>query len=153
MGLALWSDAHFDALRPLVRMLADAGQKVVTATLNKDPWNHQCFDAYEDMIRWTKRADGTWEYDYSLFDRWVGLCAGEGIDRQINCYSMLPWNNELHYYDAAADRIVEVRANPGTPEFEAMWRPFLRDFEAHDPARPWPDLLRRAKETVARLSE
>lgn len=53
MGLALWSDAHFDALRPLVRMLADAGQKVVTATLNKDPWNHQCFDAYEDMIRWT----------------------------------------------------------------------------------------------------
>lgn len=59
MGLALWSDAHFDALRPLVRMLADAGQKVVTATLNKDPWNHQCFDAYEDMIRWTKRADGT----------------------------------------------------------------------------------------------
>lgn len=26
-------------------------------------------------------------------------------------------------------------------------------FEAHDPARPWPDLLRRAKETVARLSE
>ena len=40
-------------------MLADAGQKVVTATLNKDPWNHQCFDAYEDMIRWTTRADGT----------------------------------------------------------------------------------------------
>ena len=137
MGLALWSDAHFDALRPLVRMLADAGQKVVTATLNKDPWNHQCFDAYEDMIRWTKRADGTWVYDYSLFDRWVGLCAGEGIDRQINCYSMLPWNNELNYYDAAADRIVEVRANPGTPEFEAMWGPFLRDFEAHLDAKGW----------------
>lgn len=137
MGLALWSDAHFDALRPLVRMLADAGQKVVTATLNKDPWNHQCFDAYEDMIRWTKRADDTWEYDYSLFDRWVGLCAEEGIDRQINCYSMLPWNNELHYYDAAADRIVEVRANPGTPEFEAMWGPFLRDFEAHLDAKGW----------------
>lgn len=137
MGLALWSDAHFDALRPLVRMLADAGQKVVTATLNKDPWNHQCFDAYEDMIRWTRRADGTWEYDYSLFDRWVGLCAEEGIDRQINCYSMLPWNNELHYYDAAADRIVEVRADPGTPEFEAMWRPFLRDFEAHLDAKGW----------------
>lgn len=136
-GTEMWSDAHFEALRPVMKPLADAGQKVVTATLNKDPWNHQCFDAYEDMIRWTKRADGTWEYDYSLFDRWVGLCAGEGIDRQINCYSMLPWNNELHYYDAAADRIVEVRANPGTPEFEAMWRPFLRDFEAHLDAKGW----------------
>lgn len=136
-GTEMWSDAHFEALRPVMKPLADAGQKVVTATLNKDPWNHQCFDAYEDMIRWTKRADGTWEYDYSLFDRWVGLCAEEGIDRQINCYSMLPWNNELHYYDAAADRIVEVRANPGTPEFEAMWRPFLRDFEAHLDAKGW----------------
>ena len=136
-GTEMWSDAHFEALRPVMKPLADAGQKVVTATLNKDPWNHQCFDAYEDMIRWTKRADGTWEYDYSLFDRWVGLCAGEGIDRQINCYSMLPWNNELHYYDAAADRIVEVRANPGTPEFEAMWRSFLRDFEAHLDAKGW----------------
>ena len=136
-GTEMWSDAHFEALRPVMKPLADAGQKVVTATLNKDPWNHQCFDAYEDMIRWTKRADGTWEYDYSLFDRWVGLCAEEGIDRQINCYSMLPWNNELHYYDAAADRIVEIRANPGTPEFEAMWRPFLRDFEAHLDAKGW----------------
>ena len=136
-GTEMWSDAHFEALRPVMKPLADAGQKVVTATLNKDPWNHQCFDAYEDMIRWTKRADGTWEYDYSLFDRWVGLCAGEGIDRQINCYSMLPWNNELNYYDAAADRIVEVRANPGTPEFEAMWGPFLRDFEAHLDAKGW----------------
>lgn len=136
-GTEMWSDAHFEALRPVMKPLADAGQKVVTATLNKDPWNHQCFDAYEDMIRWTKRADGTWVYDYSLFDRWVGLCAGEGIDRQINCYSMLPWNNELNYYDAAADRIVEVRANPGTPEFEAMWGPFLRDFEAHLDAKGW----------------
>lgn len=113
MGLALWSDAHFDALRPLVRMLADAGQKVVTATLNKDPWNHQCFDAYEDMIRWTKRADGTWVYDYSLFDRWVGLCAGEGIDRQINCYSMLPWNNELTI--TMRRRTASSRSGP-TPE-------------------------------------
>ena len=137
MGLALWSDAHFDALRPLVRMLADAGQKVVTATLNKDPWNHQCFDAYEDMIRWTKRADGTWVYDYSLFDRWVGLCAGEGIDRQINCYSMLPWNNMLHYKDAVTGEFVDVKADPGTPAFREMWGPFLPAFVGHLREKGW----------------
>ena len=90
MGLALWSDAHFDALRPLVRMLADAGQKVVTATLNKDPWNNQCYDAYADMIVWTKGADGAWTYDYAAFDRWVEFMEGLGVDKQINCYSMLP---------------------------------------------------------------
>lgn len=37
-------------MRPTMRQLADAGQKVITATLNKDPWNNQCYDAYADMI-------------------------------------------------------------------------------------------------------
>lgn len=136
-GLPLWSDAHFEALRPLVRMLAGAGQKVVTATLNKDPWNHQCFDAYEDMIRWTRLADGAWEYDYTLFDRWVELCMEEGIGSQINCYSLLPWNNELRYYDAASERWTEVSANPGTPLFAELWTPFLHDFTAHLTAKGW----------------
>ena len=53
-NLELWSDAHFEKMRPIMKMLADAGQKVITATLNKDPWNHQSFDAYADMIIWTK---------------------------------------------------------------------------------------------------
>jgi len=42
-GTEMWSDAHFEALRPVMKPLADAGQKVVTATLNKDPWNNQCY--------------------------------------------------------------------------------------------------------------
>lgn len=138
-GLPMWSDAHFEALRPLVRMLADAGQKVVTTTLNKDPWNHQCYDAYEDMIRWTRQADGSWNYDYAVFDRWVELCMEAGITGQINCYSLLPWNNELHYFDAAADHRVGVKADPGTEEFERMWTPFLQDFAAHLERKGWLD--------------
>ena len=35
----------FERMRPTMRQLADAGQKVITATLNKDPWNNQCYDA------------------------------------------------------------------------------------------------------------
>ena len=137
MGLALWSDAHFDALRPLVRMLADAGQKVVTATLNKDPWNNQCYDAYADMIVWTKGADGAWTYDYAAFDRWVEFREGLGVDKQINCYSMLPWNNMLHYRDAATGEWVDVKAEPGQPAFDEMWRPFLADFVRHLEEKGW----------------
>lgn len=91
-GLDMWSDAHFAALKDIMQMLANAGQKVVTANLNKDPWNHQCFDAYEDMITWTLHKDGTWSYDYKVFDRWVDMMLSLGIDRMINCYSMVPWN-------------------------------------------------------------
>ena len=136
-GLDMWSDAHFEALVPYMQLLADAGQKVVTTTLNKDPWNNQCFDSYADMIVWTKHADGTWSYDYTVFDRWVELMTELGIDHAVNCYSMLPWNNELHYRDGVTGRFVDVTADPGTPAFEELWVPFLTDFTRHLREKGW----------------
>ncbi len=136
-GLEMWSDAHFEAMVPLMKMLADAGQKVITATLNKDPWNHQCYDAYEAMIKWTKHKDGSWSYDYKVFDRWVEMMLSLGIDRMINCYSMVPWNCELEYMDEAEGKMITVKAEPGTPIFPVIWEPFLKDFKKHLEAKGW----------------
>ena len=130
-GLELWSDEHFEAIKRNCRMLQAAGQKVITTTLNKDPWNHQCYDAYEDMIKWTKHKDGSWSYDYTIFDKVIKTMMDVGIYRYINCYSMLPWNYELDYFDEAKDEKVTVKAKPGTPVFEEMWGPFLTDFYRH----------------------
>lgn len=139
-GVELWSDAHFEAMKPLMKRLADAGQKVITATLNKDPWNHQCFDAYEPMITWTKHHDGSWSYDYQIFDRWVQLMIDLGIDREINCYSMVPWNCELEYMDEAKGKTVTVKAEPGTDIFTEMWTPFLIDFKKHLEKKGWLEI-------------
>ena len=136
-GLELWSDAHFAALKEVMTTLAQAGQKVITATLNKDPWNHQCYDAYEDMIGWTLKKDGSWSYDYKVFDRWVEMMMSLGINKMINCYSMVPWNCELHYMDEAKGEMVTVVAEPGKPEFEKMWEPFLLDFKKHQTEKGW----------------
>lgn len=136
-GLEMWSDGHFEALKPVMQLLADAGQKVITATLNKDPWNHQCYDGYENMIRWTLQSDGSWSYDYSVFDRWVELMLGLGIDKMINCYSMVPWNNELEYMDEAKGVMVTVKADPGTKIFKEIWTPFLKDFTRHLREKGW----------------
>ena len=133
----LWSEAHFEAMRPSIEMLAAAGQKVITTTLNKDPWNHQCYDAYEDMIRWTLRKDGSWSYDYTNFDRWVEMMLTTGINKMINCYSMVPWNCELHYMDEAKGEMVTVKAEPGKPIFNDMWSPFLKDFKQHLQQKGW----------------
>ena len=136
-GLELWSDAHFEALKPVMQRLADAGQKVVTATLNKDPWNHQCYDAYEPMIKWTKHADGSWSYDYAVFDRWVQFMLDLGIDREVNCYSMVPWNCELEYFDEAKSEVITVKAEPGSAIFPKIWKPFLVDFKKHLAEKGW----------------
>ena len=132
-----WSDEHWNLLEVPMKMLADAGQKVITVNLNKDPWNNQCYDAYEDMIIWTKNADGSWSYDYSVFDRWVEFMMQLGIKKVINCYSMLPWNNELRYYDASVGKHVDISAKPDSKEFAELWTPFLVDFRNHLDEKGW----------------
>lgn len=148
-GVKVWSDEHFQALRPIMERLRDAGQKVITATLNKDPWNHQCHDGYENMIIWTKLKDGSWKYDYTAFDRWVSLMMEIGIKDMINCYSMVPWNCELEYIDEASGKVVTVVAEPGTEIFEEMWRPFLKDFTKHLASKGWLEITNMAMDERA----
>ncbi|MGO3806757.1 MAG: glycoside hydrolase domain-containing protein [Sphingobacterium sp.] len=136
-GVELWSDAHFEALKPVMKMLADAGQKVITTTLNKDPWNVQTYDPYDDMITWTKKSDGSWKYNYAIFDQWVELMLDLGVNKMINCYSIIPWNNEIHYHDEASDSLVTVAAKPGTPIFNEVWTTFLIYFVANLDSKDW----------------
>lgn len=136
-NVPVWSDEHYSYLKPMMKMLADAGQKVITTNLNKDPWNGQCEDRYANMIEWTKKADGSWQYDYTQFDRWVSFMMDLGVNKMINCYSMVPWNNELDYLDEATGDTVTVQAEPGKPIFVEMWTPFLKDFTQHLKEKGW----------------
>jgi hypothetical protein len=135
-----WSEEHWKLLETEMKMLANAGQKVITVNINKDPWNHQCYDAYEDMIIWTRNADRSWTYNYAVFDRWVELMMQLGITKMINCYSMIPWNNELHYYDAVSGKYIDVSAKPGSKEFVEIWTSFLTDFRKHLKEKGWLEI-------------
>ncbi|MFS8616075.1 MAG: DUF6067 family protein [Solitalea sp.] len=132
-----WSTAHFEAMEPSMRLLAGAGQKIITASIIHDPWNSQTYDIYETMVRWIKKKDGSWEYDYTVFDKWVEYMSDLGIDQQINCYSMVPWNLKFYYFDEHLGRDTLVVAQPGTAEYEAHWRPMLESFAAHLKEKGW----------------
>ena len=136
-GVEPWSDAHWAALKAPMQMLASAGQKVITTTLNKRPWNGQTEDPFDTMIEWKKKKDGTWEYDYTVFDNWVEFMMGLGITKQINCYSMVPWGNILFYFDEETNQEVKVSAAPGTKEYAELWKPFLVDFMVHLTSKGW----------------
>lgn len=133
----LWSEAHWEVLRPVMRMLADAGQKVITASINKKPWAGQTLDSFDSMIVWTKKADGSWAYDYTVFDNWVQFMMGLGIKKQINCYSMIPWSFEICYFDEESGKEVTVKIEPGSEEYIELWTPFLKDFRSHLEEKGW----------------
>lgn len=138
-GVPRWSDEHLALLRPYMKMLARAGQSVVTAFLFHEPWGDQSYDKHSAMVQSVKRKDGTWTYDYSVFDRWVEFMASCGIGRQINCYSMVPWDMTFRYFDEALGRDVDLRTTTDSPEYRDLWLPFIRAFAAHLKERGWYD--------------
>lgn len=136
-NVPLWSDAHFEAMRPVMKMLAEAGQKSVTATIMNRPWNGQTEDAFGSMVTKIRRIDGTWLYDYTIFDRWVEFMFSLGIDKQINCYSMIPWALQFDYIDQATSSPATFQAAPGSEEYNEYWGAFIADFARHLKAKGW----------------
>ena len=79
-GVKPWSDKHFSLMEPYWRMLAEAGQKCLTVSLFHHPWGAQVYDGLTEMITWTHKGDGTWEYDFSLLDKYVAFAERVGLD-------------------------------------------------------------------------
>jgi len=136
-GVKLWSREHLNLLRPLLTMLAQAGQKCITTTLIDDPWAGQTYDPYGSMIKWIKKTDGTWAYDYAVFDLYVTLAMESGIKEQINCYSMVPVGNKFSWYDEQSSKTITIESIPGTKAYEDIWRNFLNDFKTHLRVKGW----------------
>ena len=136
-GVRLWSPEHFAAMRPVMERLANAGQKVITATLMNRPWNGQTEDPFGSMVTKIRRADGSWLYDYTVFDRWVEFMMSVGIDSQINCYTLIPWKLEFDYFDQATGAVTTVQAPTDSPEYEDYWGSFILDFSRHLRAKGW----------------
>ena len=133
----LWSDAHLEAMRPDMEMLAAAGQKVITASIMHKPWNGQTQDHFDSMVTWVKKLDGSWVFDFTVFDRWVEFMMSCGIDKQISCFTMIPWALNFPYYDVATNRMQTLHAAPGDAAYEDMWGAMLKAFSKHLREKGW----------------
>ena len=112
-------------MRPVMEHLARAGQKVITATVMDRPWNGQTEDPFGSMVTKIRRADGSWLYDYTVFDLWVSFMMSLGIDKQINCYTLIPWALSFDYFDQATGTVTYVKASTDSPEYEQYWGRFI----------------------------
>ncbi|ANH81113.1 hypothetical protein A8C56_09090 [Niabella ginsenosidivorans] len=133
----LWSDAHFNLMRKYYTMLANAGQKYITASIVNEPWGHQTYDDYPGLIKWKKKKDGSWNFDYSLFDKYIAFVMSTGINERINCYSMVPWKVAFQYYDENSGKDTVFTGKIGSDAYNAFWAPMLKDFTAHLKQKGW----------------
>lgn len=138
-NVPLWSREHFEAMRPTMELYAAIGGKVITASIMQHPWNSQTYDPFESMIGKYRQIDGSWKFDYTIFDKWVEFMFSCGVNGQIDCYTIVPWTYRFEYYDCAKNSTVYVDCKPGEPAYRQVNLPLLKDFAAHLRAKGWFD--------------
>ena len=135
-----FSKEHFDRMRPDMQNYVDAGGKVITASIMHKPCNGQTYDPFESMVTWLKKADGTWYFDYTVFDKWVEYMMSLGVKKQINCYSMVPWRLSFQYFDQASNSFKYLDAKPGEAAYDEFWGNMLTSFAKHLKEKGWFDI-------------
>ena len=140
-GVKPWSPEHLALMKPLMKRLADAGQKAITCAIIDEAWNGQTYDWFPSQVDWIMGADGEMHYDYSAFDTWVEFMMNEvGMkDADIFCYTMIPWGMNIKYWNEAADQSAfgTLHLDHKSPDFERVWGHFLKDFRQHLQEKGW----------------
>lgn len=142
----LFTEEHFKYLRENLEEYRDMGGRGIITTIVEEAWNHQSYDSDPSMVKWTKKLDGTFEFDYSHFDKWVqfnidlGILDPENGFGQIKCYSIVPWNNRIQYFDEITNRNESINPKPGSELWINTWTQFLTSFMDHLEEKGWFDI-------------
>lgn len=142
----LFTENHFKYLRGSLEEYRDMGGRGVIANIVEEAWNHQSYDSDPSMVKWKKNDDGGFTFDYTHFDAWVNLNIELGIldpetnFGQIKCYSIVPWNNKIQYFNEATNKTESINPTPGSDLWNDTWTEFLTDFMSHLEEKGWFDI-------------
>ena len=136
-NLKPWSEEHKALLKKHLKLYADAGGKYITTYAVNSPWSDNSYSNEGGMIYWIKRTDGSWKFDYTIFDEYVRLAMGVGIDKAITVYTPVPGGYRFNYMDEKTGNNIIVSWPPGSKEFKTYWNIFLTDLKKHLEQKGW----------------
>jgi hypothetical protein len=132
-----WSEEHKVLLKKHLRLYAEAGGKYITTYGVHSPWADNSYMIEGGMIDWIKQKDGTWSFDYTLFDTYVELAMEVGIDKAITIYTAVPWGDRFRYKEEASGNYVYATWPPDSKAYSDQWNIFLTDLRKHLENKGW----------------
>ena len=129
-----WSPAHYGLLEGPYRLLADAGQKWVTATLKDGALGTP------GMVSWrrVRESGNDWIFDFSVFDNHVRTLMRWGVGPRIEAVGLLGWNRgEIPYWSEELRARRVLRAPVGSAAHASAWQAFLPAFREHLEENGW----------------
>jgi hypothetical protein len=134
-----WSDEHMALLKKHLQLYADAGGKFITTYAVHSPWADNSYRIEEGMIEWIKQKNGSWKFDYTIFDKYVQLAMSVGIDKAITIYTPIPWGFRFRYLDEKTGNYIYESWAPDSKDFREHWNTFLTDLKKHLEQKGWFD--------------
>ncbi|MCI8589531.1 MAG: DUF4091 domain-containing protein [Clostridiales bacterium] len=135
-------DKQYEAgLESELELYHQAGGNAITVTLVEDPWNSRKPCPCPSMVKWTKKADGSFAYDYTDMDYWIELNLKHGINRQINLFYHAGVGYGFVYYDEATGTVKhDGGGGPGSARWQEISLDFFQDLAAHLEEKGWFDI-------------
>ncbi|MCW3117897.1 MAG: hypothetical protein JWM28_1979, partial [Chitinophagaceae bacterium] len=132
-----WSEEHKVLLKKHLKLYADAGGTYITTYGVHSPWGDNEYAIEGGMIEWIKQKEGSWRFDYTVFDQYVELAMSLGIDKAITIYTPLPWGERFRYKDEASGNYVNEQWLPSSDAFKNNWNVFLSNLKIHLEKKGW----------------
>ncbi len=146
----LWSEEFWSLAESYLREMAAGGMNVIMTSINHDPFCYPLpeeyyeYNYYPPMIIWQKNLEGEFTFDFSIYDRYVELNLALGINREIECHSLLPCKQQepkISYYDMVSKSMKTIETIPESQLYQEAWTAFLKAFIVHNRRRGWHNML------------
>jgi hypothetical protein len=140
-NVPLWSEAHWKLLDRTMELLGQLGNREVYIPLiTKTMLGNE-----QSMVRWIKQADGSYQHDFSIAERYLDLAVKHHWNVSVTCLALSDGNlGEALWYsgkprnppsvsvlDPATKQLSEMAAPAwGTPEAKAFWKPVVVGLQA-----------------------
>lgn len=148
----LWSDKHFQLMGKSLELLAQVGNKLCIVHLISDAY---CNGNSQSMVRWIQKPDGSYKYDFSIFDRYLDLyqekvCKPKVLKLNVWGRYADPKPHGQHFHvkpykvsllDPATGKVDQTgQPDYGSPESVAFWKPVLMQIRRRLEQRGWFDV-------------
>lgn len=128
-NLEPFSKEHQKVVENHLRCYYESGGRTLTTTIVHDPWNHQTFDPYPSMVKWTHLGNNKFSFNYDEFDQYIRIAKRIGEFDEIYCFSLLPWDNRIFYFEN--EKFIEEKLTVGSKRWTSIWSQFLISFKNH----------------------
>ena len=132
-----WGDEHKALLKKHMKLYADAGGKYITTYAVHSPWADNSYMIEGSMIEWIRKKNGSWKFDYSIFDQYVQLAIDAGVDKAITIYTPIPWGDRFRYIDETTGNYLTEQWQATSAIFKSNWNFFLTDLKKHLESKGW----------------